>query len=166
MNGIECITDRQACGACCSDVSLPLDTEEKNKLERAGTMLVQVLPPMIISDVVIDDQAPQGFRIEPTPLSWADLTEDLEENVQQATTESTRETWRKLIKTSRTMRPGQGLYVMNGVCGFLQEDRTCGNYDDRPTICQNFEVGGNACQVMRARAVETAVEITRKPVSG
>ena len=44
-------------------------------------------------------------------------------------------------------------YTMVSACGFLDKDtNVCTNYDQRPEVCVDFEVGSVACGAMRQRA--------------
>jgi Fe-S-cluster containining protein len=46
-----------------------------------------------------------------------------------------------------------GRYALLGACGYLQTDETgwqyCGAYEQRPEVCQEFEMGGEKCLNLR-----------------
>lgn len=60
----------------------------------------------------------------------------------------------QLLKSAaRELKPGEGIYLREGACGFVTEDGACSVYDSeqRPNACKTFTAGGALCREMRNR---------------
>ena len=148
-------------GACCSNVRLALYADEAIRLREAGTVLLQILPPMqtLVLDPTLEPDEEELF-------SWSKNTDAIKEMSGDAETDLEKAFWLDAAEFARTMQPEQGLYRMNGDCAFLTTDGLCAEYEDRPYICRNFPVGSAACLSIRMKVVEPVpIALTQKPAS-
>lgn len=64
-------------------------------------------------------------------------------------------TW--TVEKAREYEPlaaGFGRYILEGTCAYLEVSEEgwerCGVYENRPKVCQDFEMGGEKCRLMRS----------------
>ncbi len=148
-------------GACCSNVRLALYADEAIRLREAGAELLRILPPMqtLVLEPTIEPDEEELF-------CWSKNTDGIKQLSVDAENDLEKAFWLGVAESALTMRPGQGLYKMNGDCAFLTTDGFCDEYEDRPYICRNFTVGSAACLSIRRNVVEPVpVTLTQKLVS-
>ncbi len=151
------------CCACCSDVRLPLKEHEAARLNTAGTELIPVLRILGPDDI---ETAEPGAKSEQLP-SWSDRDRMMAfgRQIRETVDQKEKEALLQIAKFAGQMGPGEGLFDMKGRCGNLQSDGLCADYDNRPFICQGFEVGGSDCRDMKMiESVSVPITLTRKPV--
>lgn len=150
------------CYACCVDVRLQLVQQEAERLQVAGTNLVTILP---IMDQVQVVELDSGEKVQ-RPLSWSDK-EGINTIVRKAheqTDPVQKAAWLGIAAFARHLRPGEGLFGIDGRCGNLQDDGSCGDYENRPNACQQFQVDGELCtEFRRMFARPVPVALTSKP---
>jgi hypothetical protein len=140
------------------NVRLGLSADEANRLVAAGTKLVTILT--AFSHLKIDGEV---FDDEPL-ISWANEVTAIEDKAKSESEPRAQNFWSNVAKHARHLKPGDGLFAIDGKCGFLQDDDRCGDYENRPRICQVFQMGGDACMGFRQRAgVDVPLELTSKP---
>jgi len=49
----------------------------------------------------------------------------------------------------KQLHKGEGLYIREETCGYLDENNRCTDYAKRPTICSSVAVGSYACSEFR-----------------
>lgn len=87
------------------------------------------------------------------PIGIAEISK--EHNTIRWVFERGRETW--------PLPAGYGRYALFGACKYLESDENgweyCSVYDERPKVCQDFEMGSPKCQRFRLReGVDQAAE--------
>ncbi len=115
---------------------MQLSLLEKASLESAGTVFQSIAEPASFDrdDVIY----PQAMEID-----------------------ADRRTIKWLVDAENPYEPlsaGFGRYMLIGTCGWLRTTpdgkRYCGTYPRRPQACQDFEEGGDNCQIMRETKVD------------
>jgi Fe-S-cluster containining protein len=57
---------------------------------------------------------------------------------------------------NESLKAGLGRYMLLGDCVYLQTTpdglQQCGVYEDRPSMCREFEMGGDKCKTIRVNA--------------
>lgn len=133
-------------GACCSNVSLALSASEAEWFRASGTVLRIGLPhlPAVNITTIVNGRFIQTLDEH----NWADEAEGFFKKAESEPTPEGREYWTRIAEHAATMRPGQGLYLMDGSCGNLKDGR-CGDYANRATICREFKEGSDPCITIR-----------------
>lgn len=159
MSDVSCELETNLfCGGCCVDVRLALYEAEASQLKKVRSVLTAVLEPW--GDLKVSGIEPgseevfcwSGYRGQEIITTW----------VEEAREEEERDYWLNIREHARGLKPGQGLYEMDGQCGYLQTNGSCGNYDDRPQVCSDFPTGSEACVRLRTRSnIEVPVAIGR-----
>ncbi len=139
------------CGACCRDMKIPLTADAAEQLVRAGTRLDGILPPLGSDESWGDDA---GRKLVRSSLVFAEKS-------------SERKLWGEVLVKIETMKPGEGLFAMDGQCGNLGDDGRCIDYENRPRICRDFEIGNTACQsLIQNRGIPVSVSIRAATPAG
>lgn len=145
-------------GACCSNVRLALSVAEARHLEAAGTKLHMILTAfdaLGFDTEVADEDA----------FYWSENIGLITAVADRSTSEAAREFWNKVADQARRLKADQGLFSIEGRCGFLQADGRCGDYKNRPEVCREFPVGGTACLGIRKDAgIPVPIEISQAPI--
>lgn len=151
INCVECKGD------CCSNIIIPINTDEVRQLEAAGTDLTPILlapePRFPITKIELEDK-----------FSWADNIDVILYMAERATTKIGQLRLIEAAKAARNMLPEQGLYIMSGTCGNLTPDGQCADYDNRPYACRQFTMGGAACESVREKVGSSVpISLIHKP---
>jgi Fe-S-cluster containining protein len=132
----------QSCvGACCRGSWLVLDSSEAEHLRVGGTKLSVVMAEFVLRDL-IDSRKTIDLRLEALKALYKTTPAD----------DPLRE---KIFSTASIifeLDKDQEYYEMSGSCGYLDENGRCSSYEDRPTICREFEPGESACMNFRHKA--------------
>ena len=145
------------CGNCCRDMKLPLGAREAESLVSAGTELLPILPAL---NAIQDDVEPESWNSD-NGRDWITkqiLFAKLHEQVDQVAIYAD-----ALVNLER-LQPGEGLFVIVGDCGNLGPNKECMDYENRPRICRDFEVGSTACQNIVFKR-EVPASLTAKKIS-
>ena len=146
-------------GLCCRNINLVLSFEEARKLREAGTKIAEILPAF----------RTQGELTSAEDLpSWSD-PELIRGVLQDAAAEIDPKRKKALFNLAHLASEaarGDGIFSIDGVCGNLQPDNSCGDYENRPKICRNFVMDGSNCQSFRQEAGLDVIpiELTPKPL--
>ena len=115
---------------------IPLTSDEYDTLAAAGTFMEPVLN-------CPQDGEPSWDSIEGTTVIFQQLrTEQALGNLEEA------KFWLGIGTMASQMRNREGLFRMQGRCGFLGENNECTAYEVRPEICRAFTPGGAACKAV------------------
>jgi hypothetical protein len=127
-------------GACCrKNTLMKLTAEEAKTLRQGGTTLIDIFP------------------AEPN-TDWAKIMlghTNPDPRIQS------------LIDEARTLKPGEGKYLLESDCGYLDtsvQPPQCTIYTDpkRPGICKAFQPGSRSCQKFR---IERGVDRPLIPIT-
>lgn len=152
--------DLPQCSACCSDVVVQLTGLDQDQLEDAGTDLVTILP--VMEGFVVDESEVSEIALV---RSWSDVSglRAIIKIIREADDPDAKQHWENVLSRAMEMRPGEGLFFINGKCGNQLPDKRCGNYAGRPRNCEEFQVGSTACwNFRREAAAPVPVAITKK----
>jgi Fe-S-cluster containining protein len=139
------------CGGCCVGVTLELDAEEAKHMVAGGTNLKVRLPVPIASRVDLygeDVESP-----DEADFSWSSEYGQavLQGRIDTASPEDLQAYWQKLKDHAQKIKAGQGLFAIVGRCGWLQDNGTCGSYDNRPEVCRTLTPGKYGCLKLATR---------------
>lgn len=146
------------CGSCCQEIKFVITATEADHLTSGGTHLTSILPAMsfqwLFEQFNYYDESDDlsGF------VDWSKEEPAIRESFQSFVDHGHPELVEEIVEVSKTMRPGDGYYLIAGRCGFLLDDGACGDYENRPKVCQEFEVDGEACRKMRHRGVPVTIQ--------
>lgn len=129
-------------GCCCHDTQIELSANEAAQLRAAGTVLTEILPPPEERDDSWASSA--GIQLIAEQVKRARHSNDLLQV----------DLWFDISRIAMTMFPGHGLFSMQGRCGNLTENFQCADYEDRPQVCREFEVGSRSCSYFQTRELE------------
>lgn len=142
-------------GACCkssfgTSVVMDLDKGEYSRLTEAGTDFLTLVDPEPYNRY--NALMPYGEIVDPD-TGTSELVFDRS-------------------APGLLLMAGYGRYILRGACGNLAEENgraICMDYDNRPQVCRDFDVGGEECLDLRNRygiEAEVSVQITPKPTDG
>lgn len=136
-------------GACCQKFKAVLDEDELEHMEAAGTELRALIPPL--KSRILKRNANWYMH----PFKRRALARALSDNPRGQN---------EYNIEAQMLQPGEGLYVVDGKCGYLSEDGRCTDYENRPQACRSFRVGGLACRQSReSQGLWVPVEMSTRP---
>lgn len=127
------VTCQNCSAACCKGpVTVELTAYEKEHLLGVGTDLYPIVEPVNFDRPYV--AYPAGVELDDEGQLEKFLYVDGQ-------------------RRSEPLDAGLGRYMLIGTCGFLKTDPAgweyCSGYDDRPKICQDFEIGSLKCRLIR-----------------
>lgn len=130
-------------GACCSNISLALTRDDAERFRSAGSVIVEMFEPL---------SNPEDEH----HTSWAHEGKIRRKRVKEFTDDKTgRVMW---SNTLSGLQEDEGVYWIQGQCGFLDENSMCTVYETRPRGCQQFPVGGWSCSALWKRVQENRAQ--------
>lgn len=132
-------------GACCQNFKASFSEEEVQHLEAAGTVVKTVIP--ALKSRFLKRNANWVMH----PIKRRALVQSLTDDPKGQEFYNTE---------AQMLLAGEGLYSVEGRCGYLDENNRCSDYENRPAVCRGFLVGSKACLGARERfATEVVVEM-------
>lgn len=155
---VEAIACNNCEGVCCQNVTLALQAAEARKLEAAGTALT----PILFAFEALNYEG--RIETEDSLVNWAEEANTIFEMAKKAEDPKRKKYLLGMANQVSGMKPGEGLFAMEGRCGLLQEDNSCGDYNNRPDICQTYVMAGKNCTNLREeRGIPVPVALIPKP---